>query len=72
MHACTCVCVLIQCDVWECWVLSTVEFLQGRAQSGGDEHQVQDTGDPSVHHGCQAGPADHQPPGHLQEGVQNT
>lgn len=77
MRTCECTCTSVCSFTLWCTFVSvvyccTVECFQGGAQSCGDEHQVQDTGDPPVHHGCQAGPEDHQPPGHLQEGVQNT
>ena len=45
--------------------------VKGGVKPGGDEHQVQDTGDPAVHHGRQTGPPDHQSACHLQERVQD-
>ena len=43
--------------------------MQGGAQSSSDEDKEEDTGDTAIHNGRQARPEDHQPPGHIQEGV---
>ena len=43
--------------------------MQGGAQSSGDEDKEEDTGDTAIHNGRQTRPEDHQPLGHIQEGV---
>ena len=50
----------------------TVEVCQGGAQPCGDEDQEEDSGDPAVHHGCEAGPTDHQSASHLPQGVHHS